>query len=431
MITAGGETRKQEVLPWIGPLAAHRYVLDNGLKLVVVPDSSSPTFAYQTWYRVGSRDEAIRYTGLAHLFEHMMFKGTKRNPGGQFDKLLEAAGAEGENAFTSRDYTAYVQEMPASSLELIAELEADRMVNLVVDEKSFKTETEVVQNERRFRNENNPDGTMYQAIFEEAFTDHPYHWPVIGYQADLERMHATDALAFYKAHYSPNNATIVIVGDVKPEAALATIQRHYGGLPSQPSPASGRRLDPPQTAPKIKTMPLGIQVEKLLVGYRVPAYLHADMPALDVLQALLAGGKSSRLHLALVNTGIAANVDTFGFEDVDPSLLLVMANLQKGRSANTAEAVILKELAKLTKTGPSEDELKRAKNRLSLQFYEGLESNVERAHFIGHYETIAGRFTAGMDHFNAAMKVSALEVQAVAKRYLAPEARTVIKGVRK
>jgi zinc protease len=214
-VSCAGTPPKPEnhALPFIGGFEVHRYVLDNGLKLMIVEDHSSPTFAYHTWFRVGSRDEKVKYTGLAHLFEHMMFKGTTVHPPGEFDRLLERAGAEGENAFTSHDYTAYVQEMPKSELDLIVRLEADRMVNLVVDEKSFKTETEVVQNERRFRTENSPDGTLTQILFETAFTKHSYHWPVIGYQEDLERMSAQDAFSFYKTFYNPNNAVVVVVGE--------------------------------------------------------------------------------------------------------------------------------------------------------------------------------------------------------------------------
>lgn len=214
----------------------YKYELENGLKLIVLEDHSAPTFAYHTWFSVGSMDEDPKYTGLAHLFEHMMFKATKNHPDGDFDHILESAGAEGENAFTNRDYTGYVQSLPRhgkrDNLELIAELESDRMVNLIVDEEVLNKEREVVQNERRFRNENSPEGKMYERVYELAFKKHSYHWPVIGYEEHLQRTKAKECYEFYKRYYAPNNATIVIVGDVKHTDALNIVSKYYGAIPS-------------------------------------------------------------------------------------------------------------------------------------------------------------------------------------------------------
>jgi zinc protease len=405
--------------------------LDNGLKLLVVEDGRSPTFAYQTWFRVGSRDELPGKTGLAHLFEHMMFKETKNLKDGEFDRLLEQAGAEGENASTSRDYTDYVQELPKDKLGLITKLEADRMVNLVVDEKNFKTEIEVVQNERRFRNENSPDGIMYQEIFEIAFTKQPYHWPVIGYQKDLQSMSAADALEFYKKHYAPNNATVVVVGDVDADDVHSLVKRHYGDLkPSELKPTD-IVLDPPQTAPKRKTLKLNIQVEKLMVGYRVPGIDSSDIPALGMLVTVLSGGKSSRLHQALVESGIASEVEAYDLDDKDPSLFLIAANMQKGRKAAQAESIILKELARLVKEPIGAQELERARNQTSFGFFEGLSSDMAKARFLGTYEVIAGDYRVGFKHFDQAMFVTPEEIQAVAAKYFQPSNRTVITGVKK
>lgn len=420
-----------QTIPLAGTFQVHRFNLDNGLRVLLVEDHSSPTFAYNTWFRVGSRDEQVERTGLAHLFEHMMFKETKNLPEGQFDKILEGAGAEGENAFTSRDYTAYVQELPSDKLDLIAKLEADRMVNLIVNEKAFKTETEVVQNERRFRNENSPDGIMYQELFGAAFTQHPYHWPVIGYQQDLERMSAADALAFYHAYYSPNHATIIVSGDVTPAQLRTAIEKHYSGLSAQTTPDHPIPAEPPQSAPRKKTLPLNIQVEKLLMGYHVPGVTHEDVPALNVLQAILAGGKSSRLHRALVETGIASNIEAGELEDKDPTLFLFSANMQKGRKATQAEAVILREIHRLTQELVPDQELKRAKNRLEFSFYESLNSNSERARFLGYYEAVANDFRLGITNQTKAMVITPQEIKGVAQRYFGPKNRTVITGVPK
>lgn len=418
-------------VPLVGSFEVHRYELPNGLKVLIVEDHSSPTLSYQTWFNVGSRNEEKGRTGLAHLFEHMMFKGTTNYKDGEFDKILEGAGSEGTNAFTNRDYTAYVQELPSDKLETIVRMESDRMVNLIVDEKAFKTETEVVQNERRFRYENNPDGLIYQELFAQAFTVHPYHWPVIGYQEDLEAMTAEDARKFYKTFYSPNHATIVIAGDVKPDSALELIRRYYGSIPAQPSPGQALAAEPEQTAVRRKNLPLNIQVEKLLVGFRTPPYVHPDTPTLALLQGILAGGKSSRLQRALVDTGIASTVYTYDLDDKDPSLFLISANLQKGKRAAQAEAIILKEIQRLAKELVPQKELERAKNKITFGFYEGLNSNAEKTRFLGQFEIIAGDFQEGIRMFERIQSITAEQLREVVAKYLKPNTRTVITGVPK
>jgi zinc protease len=419
------------VSPLVGDLKVHQYSLNNGLRLLVIEDHSSPTFAYQTWFRVGSRDEVTGHTGLAHLFEHMMFKETTNLKDGQFDKLLEAAGVRGLNAFTSRDYTAYIQELPKDKLELIARLEADRMVNLIVDEKAFKTETEVVQNERRFRNENSPDGTMFQELFELAFTKHPYHWPVIGYQKDLDSMSAQDAVSFYRSYYSPNHATIIIAGDVNPPAAYELVNKYYGQIPAQASPVHTIEEEQAQASARHKILPLNMKTEKLMMGYHIPSIQHEDIPAINLAQSVLSGGKSSRLHKALVDTGIATDVGAYAMDDKDPTLFLIQCELQRGKSAAQAETIILKELARLTQQPLSERELEKARNNISFEFYEGLNSNYEKARFLGAFESLTGSYETGARIIKKSLEISAPELQAAMKRYFEPKNRSVITGVPK
>ena len=429
--SGSGEVKSMSVIPLVGTFKVHRYSLDNGLKLLVVEDHSSPTFAYETWYGVGSRNEVKGRTGLAHLFEHLMFKGTTRHPEGELDKIMDSAGAEGQNAFTTHNYTAYVQELPSDKLDLIAGLESDRMVNLIVNEKSFRTELDVVQNERRFRNENNPDGLMYQDIFDTAFKQHPYHWPVIGYQEDLNRMSAEDARAFYKDYYSPNHATVVVVGDVAPDKVLHLIEKYYGTIPAQNVPAHEIPIEPAQKNPQFKTLKLNIQVQKLLLGYHIPGVEAADVPAINVLQSILTGGKSSRLYLSLVNRGIATSVDAYDIDDKDPSLFILTTSLQKGKTAHQAENVILSEIKKLKTKFVSDQELERARNRLNFNFLEGLSTNNEKAQFLGRYETLEGAFEKGVHTQDLIQKVTAAQIQAVVKTYFKPGNRTVIVGVAK
>lgn len=418
----------------LGGFEVYRYSLENGLRLLIVEDPSSPTFAYQTWFHVGSKNEKENYTGLAHLFEHLMFKETKNLKQGEFDKLLEEAGAQGENAFTSKDYTAYIQELPEEQLELIARLEAERMVNLEINPRAFETERDVVQNERRFRNENNPDGAMNQELFSLSFLKHPYRWPVIGYEEDLKRMTHLEALKFYKEHYSPNHATIIVTGHVQQEKVLKIIKKYYESIPSQPIHGintAEHETEPKQTAARFRQLKLNTEVEKLFIGYVVPGIAHSDYPALTVLQTLLASGKSSRLHQALVEKGITTDIAAGLSDGEDYSLFAIETNLQKNRKTSEAEKIILYQLKKLLKDLVSEQELQKAKNKLLFEFYAGLQTNYEKAYFLGHYETIAGCFEKGIKLYENIKTLQPQSIQGIIKKYFSEKSRNVIQGVRK
>ncbi|MCM0605018.1 MAG: insulinase family protein [Xanthomonadaceae bacterium] len=432
--TTADSSLDKDTLPFFGKYRAFRFVLDNKLKLIVIRDTSSPTFSMQTWFDVGSRHERKGYTGLAHLFEHMMFKQTKNLKEGEFDKILEEAGAEGENAFTSHDYTAYVQELPSDKLELVLKLESDRMVNLIVDDKAFKTEREVVQNERRFRNENSPDGTLWQELFGLAYTKHPYHWPVIGYEEDLKRMTAEDARKFYESYYTPSRATVVLVGDIDPYQALKLARQYYGKIGNRELPKELQTKivqEPTQKSVRRKSVKLNIKVEKLMMSYPVPGIAHHDMPALNIIEALLSEGKNSRFERNLIDTGIASSAESGTYENVDPSVFVFTVNLQNNKPAKTAENIILKELEDLKTKPITETELKKAKNIFQFQFIDGLSTNYQKAHFIGQYETVLGHFKEGLRNIDALQNVTALDVQRVAKKYFSPNARTVLIGVKK
>lgn len=418
-------------VPLVGTFKVHPFTLDNGLRLLVVEDHSSPTLAYQTWFRIGSRDEVPNHTGLAHLFEHMMFKGTKAHPEGQYEHILEQAGSEGLNAFTSQDYTAYIQEIPSSQLELLASLESDRMVNLVVNEQSFRTELGVVQNERRFRNENNPDGMIEQEMYGLAFKKHPYHWPVVGYQEDLDRMSAENAREFYQNYYNPSHATIIMVGDVTPDHALEVVKRYYGKLPGKASPAHVIEAEPPQKETRRKTLALNIQVQKVWIAYRVPAITSPDAPKLEVLASVLAGGKSSRLQRALVETGIASSVEASNPGNEDPSLFIIAVNLQKGKKAAQAEAVVNRELQRLFREPIADREMERVQNRLSFDFYSSLSSSYEKARFLGYFEATANDFQKGIEFRKDVAKVTPAEVQQAVKAYFVPDNRSVLTALPK
>jgi zinc protease len=420
-----------EVIPLAGGFEAKRAKLPNGLRLIVIEDHSSPTFAYQTWFNVGSRNEVPGKTGLAHLFEHMMFKGTKNHKDGEFDALLEQAGAEGENAFTSNDHTVYLQEMPKDGFKLIAELEADRMVNLIVDDKAFKTEREVVQNERRFRKENSPEGTMYQTLFETAFGPHPYHWPVIGYEEDLNSMSAQDAREFYNRFYSPDRATIVIAGDIDAGDALSRIEKMYGHLPAKNTIDPPTTPEPEQTAQRRVKLPLNVEVEKLWMAFKIPASESADLPVLEAIQGLMTDGNNSRLQRALVDSGIAASVGSGNIPLREPGLFLFEIDLQKGKNLILAESVLQREIERLKNSPVRPEELKRSSNVIRYRFLQRLSTAMGRAHFAGNAETEMGGIEKGLDYQKRIEGATPERIQEVARKYFNTAKMTVVVAVPK
>lgn len=420
-----------ETLPFLGQKKAVRYLFPNGLRLVVVEDHSSPTFAYQTWFDVGSRDEVPGYTGLAHLFEHMMFKQTKNTKEGEFDRILEEHGAEGLNAFTSRDYTAYIQELPIEHLELLMKYESDRMVNLIVNDQSFKTEREVVQNERRFRNENSAEGMLFQEIYPLSYKKSTYRWPVIGYEQDLKRMTAKDASSFYEKFYAPNKATIVIVGDIKPEKAYDLVNRYYGHLKPQNIASFKPTQELKQTAARKKTLKLNVQVDKLMLAYKVPSLRSPNYPAINVIQSVLGGGKSSRLQRALVDKGYANSISVYPMDGVESSLFLILVNLQTNQKIDRVESIVLDEIKNLLKNSISQKELKTAKNKVLFDFYENLNNNSEKAKLIGFYETTSGRFDTFQKQLKETELLSSEKILKVANEYFKPESVSILRGVKK
>lgn len=413
---------------YFGTSKVHRYRLKNGLKVLILEDHSAPTVAYHTWFKVGSSDETMGKTGLAHLFEHMMFRETVNYKEGEFDRILEEAGAEGENAFTSQDYTGYVQSMPIASLELLMKLEAERMVNLVINENSLAKELEVVKNERRFRNDNSPDGQIIEKMYHLAYTKQSYHWPVIGYEKDLNTMTKNDCLAFYKRFYAPNNATVVIVGDVNPDRTMKLINQYYGALKPATIDRPRQIKEPTQTAERSETLPIKSGVEKLLLAFHSVDINNPDFAILEVFKQIIAGGKSSRLYKKLVDSGIASAVEAENGDSAYPGLFFIFVNLQKGKNAHQAMNVIEHEIKEISKGHFTEQEMQTAVSMHRLSVFDSLASESHRAHFLGFYETVANRFERGTEIINSLKSVNKVQIASVAKQYFKKENRTTIIG---
>src|SRR5262245_43964846 len=287
-------------------ITARRFRLANGLGLLTAIDRRAPIVALQTWYRVGSRHERPGATGMAHLFEHLMFGQTEKLPPGEFDRLVERTGGE-SNAATWVDWTYYRLSLPARDLELGIKLESERMQHLVLEPTPVEAERDVVTNERRERVEDDVDGWLDEQLMAHAFTVHPYRWPTIGWMEDIRALSLPDIRAFYRTWYAPNNATIVCVGDFDEAKLRELIEPHYGEIAPAQLPDVACPAEPEQTRERMVRAPKPIATDRLLVGYKAPGQDHADWPALEIVSTLLAGCPSARLHRKLVIEAEAAS----------------------------------------------------------------------------------------------------------------------------
>lgn len=405
-----------------------RHELDNGLVLILLIDPQAPVFSYQTWFRVGSRHERTGKTGIAHLFEHLMFKETKNTPEGQFDRILESIGAR-NNAATWLDWTFYYEDVPAGHLEQVVRLEADRMENMSLTSKQLEAEREVVINERKQRVDNDPGGKLSEVLWDAAFTQHPYGHPTIGWMPDIEALSLEDCLAFYRTYYSPNNAVLVIAGDVDREACLALVRQYYGHLDRQPIPAADLTPEPPQHEVRRVEEKLPLTADRLLLGYKAPSMLHPDFPALEILNEALAEGDSARLQRALVTEGeLATGFSAFVPPFRETGLFEITVELREGHTAEEAEAVVLAELEKLMHEGVSEAELEKARNKLETRFYRGLQTAQQRANALGFWEVTGGDYKKLFQQSERYAAVTREDVVRVARDVLRPDNRTVAIG---
>ncbi|HEX6240787.1 MAG TPA: pitrilysin family protein [Polyangiales bacterium] len=403
-----------------------RYTLRNGLKLLLLLDDGAKVVSYHTWFGVGSRHEQPGKTGLAHLFEHLMFNETRNLPAGEFDRTLEAAGGE-VNAATWVDWTFYYENVPSSELGLVVRLEAERMQHLVLREPQVTSEKEVVANERRYRVEDDVEGAVNELLYKTAFQRHPYHWPTIGWMEDIQAFTTGDCERFYAAYYAPNNATIVVVGDFDEEATLAALQEHYGVIASSAMPAHQFEAEPAQTEERVLELEKPTPTEKLSLGYKSPALGDADYSVLTVLNEVLTGGRSSRLYRTLVSEReLASEVRGSASPTRDPGLYELWVSLREGHRAEQALAVVDEILAQIAAQGVLPSELEKAKNRLELGFLHGMESASGKAEQLGFYETVLGDAARVFDQLEAYRRVSAQDVQQLARTRLTPAQRTTL-----
>ena len=409
----------------------HEYRLSNGLKLIVREDHRAPTVAHMVWYRAGSMDEVNGRTGVAHVLEHMMFKGTKKVKSGEFSRLVAAVGGR-ENAFTSRDYTAYFQQVEKSKLDEVIQLEADRMSNLKFDDAEFSKEIQVVMEERRLRTEDNPSSLLNEAMMATAYMSSPYRHPVIGWMNDLQNMKATDARDWYRSWYAPNNATVVISGDVDPKQVLRTVEKYYGTVDAHELPVRKPQIEPPQKGIKQVQVKAPADSAQLTMAWKVPKLEPGKLDdvepyALELLTAVLDGYDNARLNRILVKQEKVVNDVGVGYDMISrgPELFLISTTMAKGKTVAQAQVSIRKALEELKQKGILESELKRIKVRiLSDQIYKR-DSIFGQAMEIGSTE-MAGFSWKDIDYMLEKMQtITPEQVQAVAKKYLIDEGLTI------
>ena len=399
-------------------------VLENGLTVLTLEDRTTPVVSFQMWVRVGSRDES-RYTGLAHLFEHMMFKGSDNIAPEEHAKLVESRGGR-LNAFTSRDFTVYFEDVPPESLPLVIDLEAERVAHLDISEETLGSEREVVLEERRMRTEDSPNGRAFEALLALAFQAHPYRWPVIGWRSDVEQATVEVAREFFDTYYSPNNITIAAVGDYDTEEALERIRRTFGRLRPAEIPRNPT-AEPEQKGTRRTTVHLDVRSPLLAAAWHAPPTRHEDGPALDVLSQILSGGRSSRLYRNLVYEGqIALFAEGSYWELVDAGVFYAFAGVRPGASIDEVERRFFAEIARLHSEPVGQAELEKAKRQLEVSLVNGLLTSHALASRIARDYATFGRIRPLSERLDAIQAVTAEDVQRVAAKYLVDEMRSVV-----
>lgn len=415
---------------WFAPVPAtaaaspgvHEYRLDNGMRVFVREDHRAPVVVSMVWYVVGSVDELNGTTGVAHVLEHMMFKGTERIPNGQFSRRIARAGGR-DNAFTSRDYTAYFQTLHRDHLPLALEMEADRMTNLILDKAEFEKELQVVMEERRWRTEDRPHSLMYEGLMATALQSHPYRQPVIGWMNDLKHMNVGDARDWYRSWYAPNNALLVVVGDVTGEEVLKLARKYFGPIQERALPERKPHEEPPQKGPRRITIKAPSELPSLIMAYRVPKLEDPDNDwepfALDVLEGVLDGHGGARLQANLVRESRLAAAAGAGYQGIGrgPGMFLLSGTPSEGKTVEELEQALKGEVRRIATEGVSEEELDRVKAQVVAAQVFARDSMFAQARQIGALEAI------GLPHRLIDLQVERLravtaeQVQQVAQRY--------------
>ena len=403
-----------------------KFTLDNGMTVLISEDHSAPVVTYQVWRKVGSKNERPGITGISHLCEHMMFKGSKNVGPEEHSRIIQANGGI-DNAGTSFDYTMYYEKIASDKLELAINLEAERQKYLNPTQETFSSEREVVKEERRMTVDNSPYGLLFEQMLNSTFAAHPYHWHVIGFMSDLDNITLNDLKEYYRVYYAPNNATAVIVGDVNPKEVMKLMHKYYDDVPSQPPPPKVGTVEPEQRGERIAYVHKIGQMPAFIVSYHIPEFGHADIYPLRVAAQILFNGQSSRLYQKMVyqdQSALTVAGDCFTLQD--PGLFFTFAIMQPGHTAEEGEKTLFEQIDKIKTEPVDPKELQKAKNQLESEFVFGLQSVSDKGEQMGYYQNILGDYAKLFGEANKYQAVTAEDVMRVAKKYFDANNRNMV-----
>ena len=399
--------------------------LENGLRVVLLEDHRTPVVAFQIWVDAGSSDETF-YTGIAHLFEHMMFKGSENIAPEVHAQLINERGGR-INAYTNRDVTVYHEDVTAESLPLVIDLEAERFANLDISQETLESEREVVLEERRLRTEDSPDGRGFEALAATVWQAHSYRWPTIGWRSDVEQVTVAACREFFDTYYAANNLTVVIVGDFETAPTLDRIRRRFGVLRAADEIPRSPTTVVPQSGERRADVFFDVKIPLLFAGWHTPPTGHADGEALDVASQILSGGRSSRLYRSLVYEEEKALYAYGGYmEFTDAGMFYAIAGARPGVPLEEVESLFMAEIAGVSTDGVSQEEVDRAKRQMEVGLVSGLSTNHALASRIGREIVAFGRVRPLQERIDAIRAVTVDDVQRVVRTYLQPESRSII-----
>lgn len=407
-------------------LPVTKFTLENGLTVLLLEDRSVPMVSYHTWYKVGSKDEGAGTTGAAHMLEHMMFKGAAKYDGKMFDHLLHSNGIS-NNAFTSFDYTGFYEDLPSSKLDLVMDIEVDRMSSLALRAEDLKSEKEVVAEERRWRVDNNPNGLLREKLMGTVFKVSPYSWPVIGHMTDIQNYDVEKLRYFYKTFYVPNNAVLVVVGDFETSKVRRMIEKHYGKLKKSPVPERVYPNEPVQKAAQSAVLSQDVQSSSLAVAFRAPPSGHEDTFALDIAADILGNGTSSRLHRQLVyKTQLASGAYSYNMSLQKEGLFMIGVNLKPGQPAPAVLNAVNSEINRMRQSPVTSKEVEKAKNQVMKSLVDSMTTMQGKARLLASYEILTGSYENLFTDIEKYNRVTVEDVQRVAKKYFQTSQKTVV-----
>ncbi|RYG04091.1 MAG: insulinase family protein [Chitinophagaceae bacterium] len=401
------------------------FTLPNKMKVLVVEDFSIPNANMYLFWKVGSRNEHPGITGLSHFFEHMMFNGAKKYAPKQFDRVMEFNGGA-NNAYTSQNVTVYTDWFPASALETMFDLEADRIRDLAIDSGMVESERGVVTSEKSTGLENRPETELYELLYASAYTTHSYRWPVIGYFEDIKGWTKKDLEQYFASYYSPDNCVVVISGAVKFDEVKRLSEKYFGTIPRNAAPRPMNLVEPEQKGERRFMLKKDVPTFNIMMGYHAPATGTADFYAMRLLSSILTSGRSSRLYKTAVDSlQVGTDINSYLQDGFDQGLYIIGGRGAKGKTPADLESIIDKEIERIKSEGVTAEELQKVKNQTLINFYSQIETINGKSNNLGSYELFYGGYQKMFDAPKEFEKVTTEDIKRVAKEYLKKSNRTV------